>query len=208
MRILIAAVVIVAAGGCSRGAPVAPPRSEGEAAFTAQTAVDAPFLVLDLGAGRLDLYHGPALLSSFETSGAEVGRSRWSAWAAAAGAGLPAAGPWLPEGMSPTRRFESRVVRPAEVGGLDATGSDPSGSVDWIPPRPEELNPDPPLLRVRYAGGLTLELRADDAPPPRWELAADGDLVVRVSMSRSQLGRLFRSLPDSAALVVVAPPSA
>lgn len=198
----VAAAVLVAAvaRGSAPELATVPPRSEGEAAFTARTALDAPFLVLDLGAARMDLYHGPALLRSFEVFEPEVGRSRWAAWSAAPG--VPGPGPWTPEEMSPTRQRETRVVRPQEAG-----LPDPSGSVEWIPPRPEELNPDPTSLRVRYAGGLTLHLRAEDAPSRRWELAADGDLVIRLRMSRPQLGLLFRSLPDSAVLVVVSPPS-
>lgn len=195
---VLAIVLTTVAAGCSPRPHAPPSREAGEAAIRTQASLDQPMLVVDLGLARLDLHHGPALLRSFEFSAAELGRSRWASWAWARG--VPAVGPWTPVSMSPARRTETRVVRPPEAG-----RPDPSGSVEWIPPRPEELNPDPDRVRVRYSGGLTLELRADDAPAPGWESAFDGDLIVRLAMSRTDLGMLFRSLPDSTALVVVPP---
>lgn len=192
-------VLAMAAALAACGPASAPPDgATADAVLAARVATDAPSLVLDLTRRRLELIHGDALLRSFEVLEAEYGYARWAALRG--GGGAPPVGPWTPARLSPRRRSEVRVIRPDTAG-----APDPSGSIDWVPPRPEELNPDPARMRIAYVEGLTLDLRADDAPAPRWQLHPMGDVVVRVRLERTDLGTLFRGLPDSVPLVVITP---
>jgi hypothetical protein len=79
-----------------------------------------------------------------------------------------------------------------------------------IPPLPEEAIPAPPRFRVRFAGGLSLEVTSGSTTGPgrlASALAALSDerdsLRLRIVLDPAAAGALYRSLPEESRLLVV-----
>ncbi|HKJ03517.1 MAG TPA: hypothetical protein VJ997_13710, partial [Longimicrobiales bacterium] len=90
--------------------------------------------------------------------------------------------------------------------------------VDWIPPTPDEEVPTPSRFVIHFDGGLGMEVTAEwgDSTAVRAGLWARGvhrvrrflpgnwdRYRIRVVLPASEAGALYRSLPDSTALVAV-----
>jgi hypothetical protein len=111
------------------------------------------------------------------------------------------------------------------------TPPDPSGSVAFLPPTPEEEVPMPPAFRLRFGGGLSLRIEesvqdqeegGSEARPVEegrtrakhtpallawirmrpWQLDR---FTVRASLPAPEAGALYRSLPEGTTLMVVPP---
>ncbi len=191
-------------------------------ALEAELAAGSDFyLVLDRGTPSLTLYHQGTALRRYEVSGLAVGRARRFF---APARPLDLGGRiWSGARLAPERRVE-RV----EMVSDEATPPDPTGAVSWVPPAPHELNPTPAVFRVRYADGLSIEIRAERAsasgeaagPAPRragiarrlaWWLADRAVLLVpggggqgrlRIAMPADEAGALYRSLPAGSRLLI------
>lgn len=89
-----------------------------------------------------------------------------------------------------------------------------AGSPDEPPPPPalpQEGPPPPPRYRLRFAGGLDLEIRAAAAGPPRRLLGDRRDALagagraairLRLTLSDDDAATFYRCLPPRIALVV------
>ena len=171
---------------------------------------EARYLVLDPEQGALSFYHGGALLRSWPVTEVELGARRWIAtpeWAGQA---------WTAARMDPPVERPFRVILSDSVAPPDLAGAE-----TFIPPTPDEAVPTPPRFTVHYTGRLGLEVVAVESSdstvvrtgwtedlghtfrrllPRNWDRYR-----VRVRMAEGEAGALYRSLPDSTALVIIAP---
>lgn len=129
---------------------------------------------------------------------------------------------WDGGGLDPQReRRREEVVAPAPSPNGDAAAVEPSPPP--VPPTAEETFSVPARYRIVFAGGLTLEVTAEDGGRNRGLLlrardalvlrAADlldamrasgaGRVRIRVRMSAEDAASLYRSLPPDVGLVVV-----
>jgi hypothetical protein len=179
---------------------------------------DARYLLLDPDRGALTLYHGAVPLRSWPVLSVRAGARRLGkkedGWRSRR---------WDVARIEPPVERERRVLVSDSVEPPDLTGS-----VDWIPPTPEEEVPTPPVFVVHYDGGMGLEVVGVEAAseadsladslafaPPLLErvehrlrrlLPRNWDRYrIRVTMPRDEAGRLYRSLPDSTSLLAVIP---
>lgn len=128
---------------------------------------------------------------------------------------------WTGGRLDPARRpARIEVIAPEEGAEEDSTSLLP------IPPTAEESIPVPETFRIRYSGGLTVVVRAT-APPDssvtrvehslarramdRAGAAADAALGrdtirLRLTLSEEDACRLYRTLPDGTALLVLGTP--
>lgn len=163
------------------------------------------YLVLDADPRRLRLMHRGVLLHEMEVHSVEVGTPRLLF--------VPRSDPapvydraWL-DGQLVPPRIRTRTE-------ID-TSPDSTDDVP-IPPLPEELYPTPDRFFVRYPGGLALEIRPDSlASTSGWKqrfadvlpsLRKDDAWRVRLQMDDDEVGRLYRSFPDSCAFLFVSTP--
>lgn len=116
---------------------------------------DAFYLVLDPERGTLSLMLKGAVLQVFTVRGMEIGTPR----IAFVSRDLPdewRGRIWTNGNLEPPRELDRmEIVPPDPAEGEDATAS------TLIPPTPEEKYPVPRRYLVRYAGGLSLEVRPE-----------------------------------------------
>ena len=177
------------------------------------------YLLLDPDQASLTLFHGGAPLRSWTVLSVEAGARRLGeeeeGWRSRR---------WDLARIEPPVERDRRVLVSDSVEPPDLTGT-----VEWIPPVPEEAVPTPPRFVVHYQGGMGLEVIAiEPAPaadsvadtlgfaPPLHErmehrlrrfLPRNWDRYrIRVTMAEDEAGSLYRSLPDSTSLLAIIPP--
>ncbi len=114
-----------------------------------------PYLVLDMPGRTITLKSQGAPLRGFQALETSVRDRRHRGLLgrkASAGDTVWADGILLP------RRNKNRVVILSD----SVAAPDPSGSMSYIPPTPEEATPGPPTFRIRFKGGLSLMVRSDE----------------------------------------------
>lgn len=169
---------------------------------------DRPYLVLDPAERTLTLYQRASPLRVFPVQRVQAGARRIRvpdrpldrSWRGAR---------WDHPRLHPPVVRERRTILSDSVAEVDLAGADP-----WIPPTPEEAVPSPDRFTVRYAGGLGVEIVAAD---PRAHAGVVGRVSaalasalwsvldryrVRVTMSREDVGALYRSFPTDAPLLL------
>lgn len=172
------------------------------------------FLVLDPERGTLTLYHGAAPLRSFTVLEVQAGQRR-------VGVGRGNARDDWRTARWEGSRLEPPVVRDRRVIVSDSVEPpDPTGEVDWVPPVPEEAVPTPPRFVIHFDAGLGMEVvaaGADSSSAPvslsaraehrlRRFLPRNWDRYrIRTVIPAAEAGALYRSLPDSVALVAIIP---
>ena len=108
-----------------------------------------PYLVLDLAGGKVVLKSHGAVLREFPFRSAWARRLGFAALFRTGNQPLDTL--WVGGRLLPPRRLERTVMVVDTV-----LPPDPSGTVTFIPPTPEEETPVPPSFRIRYGGGLSL----------------------------------------------------
>ena len=174
----------------------------------------ARFLVLEPVKGTLTLYDGAIALRTFPVLEVAAGERRLGVGRGTAREDWRTAR-WEGSRLEPPVRREHRTLVSDSV-----EPPDPTGAVDWIPPTPEEAVPTPPYFVIHFEGGLGVEVVAQgtdtaSARVGRWDRAAHrvrrfsprnwDRYRIRVVMPFAEAGALYRSLPDSIALVAVIP---
>lgn len=176
---------------------------------------DALYLVLDpVGAG-LTLYRGGVPLRTYPVLAVEAGSRRFFA-GEGKGADAWRERAWRDGRLVPEARRQRRVVVSDSV----AEEPDPAGSVDWIPPTPEEEVPALDRFTLHYGAELGVEVVAERTEPrnlgDRWRAIRSGvveTLVpanwerhrVRITLPVAEAGALYRALPPSEVGFVVQP---
>jgi len=208
------AVLLAACGSAGGGSDLAPPSAaERDRDLAALAKEGAYVLVLDVASPRsLTLLSGGATLRSFPVRAVEVGDLRvafrrteraadW--WAAVRRDGR----------LDPPREIEREVVRPPDPN--DKAGEEPPEPSSIVPPTPEERIPAPAAYRIRFGGGLVVEIVRADAPAPgggrreAWREAISGDGSsprVRLTLEAADAAELYRSLPEGTAFVFAGSP--
>jgi hypothetical protein len=113
--------------------------------------------------------------------------------------------------------FAGRIV-PERVRARTEIDTTPDTTDVPIPPLPEELYPTPETFSVRYSGGLAIEFAPDSTRGSKshWGRRVSEAFAsargadrwrVRLQLDRDEVGRLYRSLPDSCAFLLVSTPS-
>jgi hypothetical protein len=172
------------------------------------------FLLLEPEKGTLTLYDASVPLRAFSVLEVEAGERRLGV-----GRGTPRddwrTARWEESRIEPPVHREHRTLVSDSVEPPDLTGA-----VDWIPPTPDEAVPTPPRFVIHFGGGLGLEVVAEgtDSATIRAGLWARAEhrirrffpgnwdrYRIRVMMPLADAGALYRSLPDSTALVAVIP---
>lgn len=174
----------------------------------------ARFLVLEPQKGTLTLYDGSIVLRAFPVLQVAAGERRLGVGRGTAREDWRTAR-WEASRLEPPVILEHRTLVSDSVEPPDLTGA-----VDWIPPTPEEAVPTPPRFVIHFAGGLGMEVVAEgtDTLSTRvglWDRAEHrvrrffprnwDRYRIRVVMPFAEAGALYRSLPDSIALVAVIP---
>jgi hypothetical protein len=208
----VAAVVSILGGGFSARAedPAAEwQRLQRENTMLRQQAELAksgsPYLVLDVAGSRLRLMNGVTVLRDFPLGATSIGTPR------AAFIELRSTADWRgriwPAGkLEPPPRHE-RVE-------IDAPEPGKPAPPTFIPPAPADAIPAPPHYRLRFEGGLILEVQDADARVGLRERLADlastlrslGDEHLprlRVTLPAELAGALYRSLPAETPLLVM-----
>lgn len=172
------------------------------------------FLVLEPEAGTLTLYDGSILLRTYPILEVAIGERRLGVGRGAAREDWRTAR-WEGSRLEPPIHREHRTLVSDSV-----EPPDPTGAVDWIPPTPDEAVPTPHRFVIHFSGGLGMEVvasgtdttstqagpwaqighRARQLLPRNWDRYR-----IRVVMPTTEAGALYRSLPDSIALVAVIP---
>ncbi|HSG50086.1 MAG TPA: hypothetical protein VLA43_19835 [Longimicrobiales bacterium] len=172
------------------------------------------FLVLEPQKGTLTLFDGAVPLRVFTVLEVEAGERRLGV-----GRGSPRedwrTARWEASRLEPPVHREHRTLVSDSV-----EPPDPSGAVDWIPPTPDEAVPTPPRFLIHFEAGLGVEVVAAGTDPTAartgiWNrvehrvrrfFPGNWDRYrIRVVMPFAEAGALYRSLPDSAALVAIIP---
>lgn len=169
---------------------------------------DSFYLVLDLERTELRLMLGGVALRTLTYTEAALGSPRL---ALLPGRSLPdwADKAWRDGVLEPEqRRARTEIVPP------DPTGA-PAGAPP-PPPIPEDAIPTPDRYRLRFAGGLDLEIRpagtAAAGPGLRERLHMLTDpgrprLLLRLGLDRGGAAELYRCLPPRITLVVLGRPA-
>lgn len=175
------------------------------------------YLILDPAASRLTLMLKGATLQHFSVRSLQVGHPR-VAWAASRDTRHVQSEVWSGGELVPPRQIDRLVVQAAPPG---KEGEEPPAPP--IPPTPEEMYPVPARYYVRFAEGLSLEVRPREgdatvgwwprvraATAERWRdaMAAlrwrDRDAIrVRLVLDPKDAQSLYRSLPPSVRLLVL-----
>jgi len=179
---------------------------------------DAFYLLLDPAAGDLRLMLKGAILQDYPILGLEVGQPR----VGFIGRGLPAAWEgriWSKGSLDPTRAIDRVEVE------IPPPGQEEPTKPPVIPPTPEEKYPVPSRYRIRYEGGLSLEVRPRqmDEKATAWErtkaawavwwndarAVLDGSpedtLRLRLVLRPEDADSLYRALPPDTRLLIVPP---
>lgn len=188
-------------------------RMEAELASVAR-----PYLVLDLSRSVLTLKFQAVTLREYPLLGSLV-RARHGApsWGSP-GARLDSI--WAGGSLAP------RVHRKREVIYSDSvTPPDPSGTVESIPPTPEEAVPSPPSFKIRFSGGLSVAVFPVSLDPTGKGAAGSEEQPFRLhpihwlrlkpwlrdlaridlKMSEAEAGSLYRAFSDGTPLLVLRP---
>ena len=187
-------------------------RMEAELASVAR-----PYLVLDLSRSVLALKFQAVTLREYPLLDSRVrARHRALSW------GSPGArvdSIWAGGSLAP------RIHRKREVIYSDSvTPPDPSGTVESIPPTPEEAVPLPPSFKIRFSGGLSVAVfpvspdptgngaGSEEQPfrlhPIHWLRMKpwQRDLArIDLKMSEAEAGSLYRAFSDGTPLLVLRP---
>ena len=116
---------------------------------------------------------------------------------------------WREGRLDPEQRRERTEIVPPDPGGTQAAAPPP-------PPTPEDAIPAPDRYRVRFAGGLDLEIRpagtaaAGPGLGERLGMLTDPGrprLLVRLGLDRDGAAELYRCLPPRIRLVVLGRPA-
>lgn len=163
------------------------------------------YLVLEPEPVRMRLMHAGVLLHELEVRSMEVGTPR-----------VLFARRSDPDSIYDRAWRHGRLVPPRERIRTEIDTSPDSTDEVPIPPLPEELYPTPERFFVRYPGGLALEVAPDSATAgPGWgrrvsDLFATIKLQdrwrVRLKLDPEEVGRLYRSFPDSCAVLIMSTP--
>lgn len=175
------------------------------------------YLVLDPAGPDLALMLRGAELQRYPILGLRVGQAR-VAWVRRTGADAWRGAIWLEGELDPPRQQDRVVV----TGGQPAPeGEEPKPPP--IPPTAEEMYPVPVQYHIRFAGGLSIEIRPHeaDASLGRWASlrawwitrwhdvraalrSEDRDVVrLRVVLNPKDAESLYRALPPSTRLLVL-----
>jgi hypothetical protein len=230
--VLIAALALVAVG------LAAPTRGDGDGELRTQVAQlardnellgkrlalasgDTFYLLLDPSAAKLKLMLKGAVLRDYSVLGLEVGSPRVAFRPRRLVAGWRGR-IWDAGNLSPARereRFEL-VASPAESA---AARGDSAAPVFRLPPTPEEAYPVPHRYHIRYAGGLSLEVRPQEADETVgvWKRLVTGARVwsrdvaaalrrtpedairLRMVLQPEDAASLYRALPPDTRLLVL-----
>jgi len=170
---------------------------------------DVFHLFLDPTASELTLMFGGAVLQKYPVAAIEIGRPR-IAFVEFSDAPLWQAVIWENGTLIPPRPIEELEVRPPTHGAEELPPP-------VIPPTAEEAISVPLRYRIRFDGGLALEVVRQDGAAGEtwtrvrrrlWEMTSmlrpsDRDTVrVRVVLDRSDAESLYRSLPPQSKLLI------
>ncbi len=178
---------------------------------------DRYLLLLDPARELLLLTFRGAVLEQCPVRSAEVGQRRVSFISTAAPR-------WYGEGWSGGVVEPTRVFRRQEIVAPAPGSSEPVEVV--VPPTPEEACPAPERFEIRFAGGLAVEIAAEETGEPaggwrralnglRWSLralaprsrsASGGLLRIRLTIPPERLGALYRAMPDGVDFLVAPEP--
>jgi hypothetical protein len=180
---------------------------------------DEFYLLLDPGAAKLQLMLKGAVLRDYGVLGLEVGSPRVAFRSRRLVAGWRGR-VWSEGNLNPARereRFELVAV-PAE-----SAAADSAVPAFKLPPTPEEAYPVPHRYHIRYAGGLSLEVRPQEADETVgfWKRFANGARVwyrdfvaavrptpedairLRMVLRPEDAASLYRALPPDTRLLVM-----
>jgi hypothetical protein len=175
------------------------------------------YLVLDPKAAGLTLMLKGAPLQRFAVLGLQVGHPR-AAWMSARDPRHVQSAIWSRGELDPPRQLDRLVIQAAEPGKGEAEQAPPQ-----VPPTPEELYPVPSRYYVRFADGLSVEIRPReaDASVGRWARAraavaekwhdisaatgaSDRDAIrLRITLDPKEAQSFYRSLPPAVRLIVL-----
>jgi len=176
------------------------------------------YLVIDPAASAVSLMLRGAELQRYPVLGLQIGHSRVS-WVGRHDPRPWQGTIWSNGELNPPRQIDRLVIQAAPPG-KDVAEPEPAE----IPPTAEELYPVPMRYHIRFAGGLSLEIRPReaDANAGRWArlwaswsakwrdvaaaiLTRDRDVVrLRMAMNPKDAESLYRSLPPAVRLIVLA----
>lgn len=176
------------------------------------------YLVIDPAGSEVSLMLRGAELQRYSILGLQVGHSR-VAWVGRHDPRPWQGTIWSSGELDPPRQIDRLVIQAAPPG-KDMAEPEPA----IIPPTAEELYPVPTRYHIRFAGGLSLEIRPReaDANAGRWArlwawwsakwrdvaaavLTRDRDAVrLRMAMNPKDAESLYRSLPPAVRLIVLA----
>ena len=176
------------------------------------------YLVIDPAASAVSLMLRGAELQRYPILGLQVGHPR-VAWVGRHDPRPWQGTIWSSGELDPPRQIDRLVIQAAPPG-KDMAEPEPA----IIPPTAEELYPVPTRYHIRFAGGLSLEIRPReaDANAGRWArlwaswsakwrdvpaaiLTRDRDAVrLRMAMNPKDAESLYRSLPPAVRLIVLA----
>ena len=175
------------------------------------------YLLLDPAGPDLTLMLRGAILQRFPVLGLQVGVPR-VAWRTDRAATTWQGVIWSSGELDPPRALDRIVIAPEE-----GTEGDKEPEPPPIPPPAEELYPVPTRFHVRFANGLSMEIRPREADAAAgrlarlgvWWRAKWGDIAaalgvssrdavrLRVVLGPEDAGSLYRSLPPSVRLLVL-----
>lgn len=175
------------------------------------------YLVLSLPANVLTLKFQGAVLREFPLLDASVRTRRLTGWLGRHSSALDSI--WGEGALLPTIHIERMVILSDSV-----VPPDPSGTVAFIPPSPEEAIPTPPSFRILFQGNLSLAVELDEADDTGDGAGAESPfpgkgighwfrlrpwrsdvLRLQLTMTRTQAGALYRSYSSGIPLMVVGP---
>jgi len=178
---------------------------------------EGPYLVLDLPANVLTLKFQGAVLREFPLLKASIRTPRITGWRGGPSAALNSI--WGEGVRLPTIHIEQMVIVSDSV-----APPDPSGTVAFIPPSPEEAIPTPSSFRILFPNRLSLVVAAERADTLEGDGRAgpsarggaltqwvrlkswQGDrLQLRLTLPEEMAGALYRSLSPGTPLMVIGP---
>ena len=169
-RALTLGLFLVASPGAALAAPTQDLRQE-VASLSRRNAIlgirlslaasDTFYLLLDPASSKLQLMLKGAVLRDYPILGFEAGTPR-TAFRQRSLDGDWEGRVWTDGALAPPRERERQVL---EANGSDTTQAAPDSAATTyrIPPTPEEIYPVPQRYHIRYAGGLSVEVRPREA---------------------------------------------
>ncbi len=201
---VLAGAPVRAAGNAAAGDPLAAQLRS----VLALARSDSFYLVLDLERTELRLMLGGVALRTLPYTEASVAGPQLALLAGPSLSGW-ADQVWREGGLDPEQRRERTEIVPPDPTAAPAEAPPP-------PPTPEDAIPTPDRYRVRFAGGLDLEIRPTGTAPAgpglgeRLRLLTDPRrprLLVRLGLDRDGAAELYRCLPPRIKLVVLGRPA-